>query len=124
MKDNPKVIKIDNTEYVPKDSIKTMAKQKDGLEYCIVRTYSAGVFAGYYDRSTKGQEGTVYNARRLWYWSGASSLSQLANEGVKNPDDCKFPAEVDEVDLKQIIEVLPATQESQESINSVNIWKQ
>jgi len=124
MKDNPKSIKIDNTEYVPKNSIKTKAEPKDGLDYCIVRTYSAGVFAGYYDRKNKGKEGTVYNARRLWYWSGASSLSQLANEGVKNPDECKFPAEVNEIDLKEIVEVTPATEIAKQSIDNVEIWKQ
>lgn len=124
MKDKPQVIKIDDQEYVAKDSIKTFAPKLDGLEYCIVRTYSAGVFAGYYDRGTKGKEGRVYQARRLWYWSGASSLSQLANEGVKNPDECKFPVEVPEVDLKEIIEVIPCTEQAQESINSVKIWKQ
>ena len=116
-------ITINGEEYVPKNSIKTKAEKKYGLEYCIVRTYSAGVFAGYYDRKNKSQEGTVYNARRLWYWSGAATLSQLANEGVKNLDDCKFPAEVDEIDLKQIIEVLSVTNQAQKSIKNVKIWE-
>ena len=46
-------------------------------EYKIVRTYSAGVFAGYIE-ARNGQEVVMRNARRLWMWSGAASLSQLA----------------------------------------------
>lgn len=114
---------IDGEVYVPKNSLKEMASKKDGLDYCIVRTYSAGVFAGYYDRKNKGQEGTVYNARRIWYWTGAASLSQLAIDGTSSPDTCKFPEEVEEVDLKQIIEVLPCTEKAMLSIKSVKIWK-
>jgi len=120
---NPKIIKVDDQEYVLKDSIK--AQKSDDLEYCIIRTYSAGCFAGYIDRKRKDQSlGTVYNARRLWYWSGASSLSQLAMEGVKTPSDCKFPCEVTEIDLTNIIEVIPATEMAKESIADVVIWKQ
>ena len=96
-----------------------MVKTKD--RYCIVRTYSAGVFAGFL-RSRKGQEVVLTNARRLWYWSGAASLSQLAMEGVKNPDDCKFPCEVSEVELLQVIEILPCSEKARTSILEVRVW--
>ena len=65
-------------------------------KYVIVRTYSAGVFAGELE-SRKGQEVVMRNARRLWYWDGAASLSQLAMEGTSKPQNCKFPCEVDRV---------------------------
>lgn len=42
--------------------------------YKIVRTYSAGVFAGEIE-SRNGREVVMKNARRLWYWDGAASLS-------------------------------------------------
>jgi len=95
----------------------------DEKQYKIVRTYSAGVFAGYIE-SRNGQEVVMTKARRLWYWSGAASLSQLANEGVKKPNECKFPAEVDKVELLQAIEILDVTKDAQASIASVAIWKQ
>jgi hypothetical protein len=118
-------IKINDVEYTRTDSIKKRIELKNGLTYAIIRTYSAGCFAGYIDRKRKNKkEATVFNARRLWYWSGASSLSQLAMEGVKNPDDCKFPCEVDEVDLSEIIEVIPATEKAKKSIDNVTIWEQ
>ena len=94
-----------------------------GKEYCIVRTYSAGVFAGMFDRKTKGKEGTVFDARRIFYWDGAASLSQLANEGVKKPENCKFAQVVPEVDLKEIIEVIPCTKVARENIAAVKVWE-
>jgi hypothetical protein len=90
-------------------------------KYVIVRTYSAGVFAGTI-KSRKGQEVVLTNARRLWYWSGAASLSQLAVDGVSNPDSCKFPCEVKEVELLQVIEIIPCTEKARKSIADVKVW--
>ena len=91
------------------------------LEYVIVRTYSAGVFAGYLE-SRKDREVVLRNARRIWYWSGAASLSQLAEEGVKKPEECKFPCEVDKVILLESIEILSCTEEAKKSIADVKVW--
>ena len=91
--------------------------------YVIVRTYSAGVFAGYLD-SKEGKEVVLTNARRLWFWSGAASLSQLAMEGVKKPDECKFPCEVTKVTLLEAIEILEVTEAARLSIAGVKIWEQ
>ena len=90
---------------------------------CVVRTYSAGVFFGLL-AERDGKEAIVKNARRLWYWDGAASLSQLANEGVKKPKNCKFPAPVREVLLTEVIEIIPATEKAVESIAAVPEWKQ
>ena len=120
----PETIKIDEVEYIRKDAVKCEAAPKvDGLEYCIIRTYSAGVFAGYIDRAKGGKEQTIYNSRRIWAWSGAASLSQLAMEGTKDPDNCKFPREVTETDLTEIIEVIPCTIQAEESIKGVKVWQ-
>ena len=64
------------------------------------------------------------NARRLWYWAGAASLSQLAMEGTKKPDECKFPCAVLSISLAQVIEIIPCTAKALDSINGVPIWKQ
>jgi hypothetical protein len=115
-----KEITIDGIKYIP-ESDTQKADSLDGLEYKIVRTYSAGVFAGYLE-SENGQEIVLKKARRLWYWSGAASLSQLAEEGVKNITDCKFPKEVSKIKLLQAIEILDVTKKAQESIASVPEW--
>jgi hypothetical protein len=120
-----KEIEINGIKYIPKGSEqKTMVKlNTKGLTYCLVRTYSAGVFAGWIDRKIKGQENTVYEARRIWYWAGANSLSQLAVDGTNKPDECKFSVTTKEVDLKQVIELLPCTDKAKKSIESVKEWK-
>ncbi|MCK4328755.1 hypothetical protein KAX02_02825 [candidate division WOR-3 bacterium] len=63
------------------------------------------------------------NARRIWYWDGAASLSQLAMEGVSKPESCKFPCEVTKITLTEAIEIIPCTQKAIDSIRSVKIWK-
>ena len=93
----------------------------DGLEYKIIRTYSAGVFAGYL-KERDGDSVTIVNARRLWFWSGAASLSQLAMEGVSKPEECKFPCELDEVILMGVIEIIKCTETARKSIAGVEIW--
>lgn len=90
--------------------------------YVIVRTYSAGVFAGEIE-SRNGQEVVLTNARRIWYWSGAASISQLAMEGTKDPKNCKFPPEVKKITLLQVIEILETTEEAEKSIKDVPVWK-
>lgn len=118
-------IEINGETYVLKDSIKTqsrMANPLKGKTYSIVRTYSAGVFAGYIGKIT-GKTGRVYNARRIWYWEGAASLSQLSQEGTSKPENCKFPMEVPYIDLTEIIEILPCTEKAKKSISEVKIWQ-
>ena len=91
-------------------------------QYVMVRTYSAGVFAGYL-KSRKGQEVELTTARRIWYWDGAASLSQLAQSGTSKPDKCKFPEPVDSVILTQAIEIIPISSVAQKSIEGVPVWR-
>ena len=88
----------------------------------IVRTYSAGVFAGELV-SRVGREVVMKNARRLWYWSGAASLSQLAVTGTSDPANCKFPVPVPRVELLEVIEILDMTPQAWASIEAVPVWK-
>ncbi len=117
-----KVISIDGVNYVKESDIKKAAETLDGMKYVMVRTQNAGVFAGYL-KERSGENVTLKNARRMWYWSGACSLSQLAMEGTKKAGDCKFPCEVDSIDLTQVIEIIDATEEARLSIKSVAIWE-
>ena len=95
-------------------------------DYVLVRTYSAGVHVGELVSKTTNQAGyfevVLKNARRIYCWSGAATLSQLATEGTSNPKDCKFPCEVSEIHLSQGIEIIPVTAKARESISGVRIW--
>ncbi len=90
-------------------------------KYVIVRTYSAGVFAGYLE-SRAGREVVLTNARRLWYWAGAASLSQMAVSGTSKPSECKFPVAVPRVELLEAIEILDVTDVAKDLIESVPVW--
>lgn len=115
-----KEIIIDGIKYVPEGE-SSQAVKVEGMEYVLVRTYSAGVHVGYLSKE-KGKEVTLKKSRRIWYWDGANSLSQLAKDGVSKPQNCKFTVEIDEIRLKEAIEVIPCTAKAQESINSVKVW--
>ena len=65
----------------------------------------------------------MVKARRIWMWYGAASLSQLATEGTSKPDQCKFPCEVLQVELLQVIEILEVTEKAKASIAAVKIWE-
>jgi hypothetical protein len=91
-------------------------------KYVIVRTYSAGVFAGTLV-SRDGKEVQLADARRLWYWAGAASLSQLAVDGTSKPKECKFPIAVPSVTLTEAIEILDVTPKAETSIKGVPAWR-
>ena len=118
----PETIRIDDVEYVRKDSVNQKAETLDEMSYVICRTYSAGVFAGYLE-NRNGKEVVMRQARRIWYWDGAASLSQLSVDGTSKPENCKFPCAVDRVELTEAIEIIECTLKAQESIKGVAIWK-
>lgn len=90
-------------------------------QYVIVRTYSAGVFAGTLI-TKEGSEVELKDARRIWYWDGAASLSELAENGVCKPQNCKFPIEVKQILLTNVIEIIKVSEEARQSIVNVPVW--
>lgn len=97
-------------------------KKADELQHVIIRARDAGVFAGYLLKKD-GDEVQLKDARRLWFWSGAASLSQLAMEGTSKPNGCKFPTAVDEITVIGVIEIIPTTVKAKQSINDVKVWE-
>ena len=95
---------------------------KDNMPHVVVRTYSAGVHAGFL-KKRDGKVVELLQSRRIWQWDGAASLSQLALEGVKAPDRCKFSVVVDSIILTEAIEIIPTTAAAQKNINEVPVWK-
>lgn len=91
-------------------------------KYVIVRGDRSGVFAGTLE-SYEGRCVTLTNCRRLWYWDGAASISQIAKEGVKSPNACKFTVTVTRIVILDAIEIIPATAEAETIIKAVKEWK-
>ena len=109
----------------PENMKNTKNKKKTSVRSVIVRTISAGVFAGELAKfDAKTGYALINNARRIWYWDGAASLSQLSQHGTSKPENCKFPEAVPSVVVLGVIEILPLSQKAINSINSVKIWQQ
>ena len=116
-------IKLNNIEYVRKDQLEAKkAESVDGMEYVIIRTYSAGVHAGYLKRR-EGKEVELLKARRFYQWYGSATLSQFAQSGTSQPSKCKFPEEVDKIILTEAIEVISVTESAKKTIDEVPVWK-
>lgn len=115
-------ITINGVDYVPADSVKDVAEPVDGMRYCIIRTYSAGVHAGYV-KSQNGKEVVLCNARRLWKWAGAFTLSEMAVNGVSKPNECRFATTVPEIILTEAIEIIPCTETAKEIILGVKDYE-
>ena len=123
----PESIMIDDTKYVKADCVQEKAQNVDGLECCVIRSYGAGVFAGYVktrEAEANGINVVLVNSRRIWYWSGACSLSQIAVEGSKNINDCKIAMVVPEQFIANVIEIIPMSKEAFKTIMGAKVWKQ
>ncbi|MBR5573695.1 MAG: hypothetical protein IKW35_04290 [Paludibacteraceae bacterium] len=88
----------------------------------IIRADRAGVFFGTL-KEKSGNEVTLTDCRRLWYWHGAASISQLAVEGTVRPNDCKFTLVVPIITILGVIEIIPCTDKAAKSIEDVAVWK-
>ena len=116
-----KSVIIDGVEYVEAGSVNTPAQNIDGMPYVLIRGKDAGCHAGYLKEKTATSV-ILLNDRRLWYWDGAATLSQLAVDGVSKLDKCKFPCEVSEVEINNWCEVIMATEKARLSIKGVPVW--
>ena len=122
----PETIMIDEQKYVRSDYVKEAAKELNGMKYCVIRSYGAGVFAGYVKEQKADVNGVnvvLINSRRIWSWSGACSLSQIATEGSKNINDCKIAIEVPEQFIANVIEIIPMLKQAEANIKGARIWK-
>ena len=119
----PETIKIDDVEYVRKDANK-LADSVDGLRYCVIRTYSAGVHIGYVKEfgEKHPQHAKLLNSRRLYSWNGACTLSQVAMDGVDTKQS-RIAMELPEIELTDVIEVIPCSEKSAEFFKAVKAWK-
>ena len=99
-----------NAPQQPQTGLNSMLGKK-----CVVRTYSAGVWFGEIVEKS-GNEVILKNARRMWYWHAAESisLSAVALHGI-NQNRSKIVAAVPTVWL-EAIELIPASDKAVASI--------
>lgn len=73
----------------------------------LVRCYGAGVHFGTL-LEKEGKEIRLGDARRLWSWNGALSLSDVASKGI-DIKNSKISEKVEEIILPEHLELLPLT---------------
>lgn len=84
-------------------------------KFCIARCCGAGVHAGYV-KAVDGENVVLTNSVRLWSWSAKDgvALSGVAQNGIKQ--GCKIDSNNPVIYLTGVIELIPATKESEDSI--------
>jgi hypothetical protein len=110
---------IDGVIYVKESE--QLADELNGMRYCIIRCYRAGVHAGYV-KERNGPEVTLLKTRRLWRWYG-KTLSGLAKDGSFAPEKCKYSDKIEEITVLDACEIIPCTEAGKKSIEGVAPWK-
>lgn len=90
--------------------------------YYIVRCAQAGVFFG----KIKGRDGndvTMTDVRKIWCWSGAAAVEQLAMDGPKNAGGCRITMTVPEMTVMEPIQIIPCAPSAVETIQRIAEWK-
>jgi hypothetical protein len=87
---------------------------------CIVRTYASGVHLGtvvHVESSGMFSRCVLENARRIRYWYGARSLSEVAVDGI-NTDKSQVHINVPVHYIEDAIEFIPASEVAIASIEA------
>ena len=113
-------VEINGVKYIRKDAVQAVSL----TDSVLVRSETAGVFFGQLvDTDLSNGFVEMKNVRRIWYWAGAASLSQLAIDGTSKPKECKFPEAVAKISVGKVIEIIPCTERAATCINEVAIWR-
>jgi len=91
-------------------------------KHVIVRSDKAGVFFGVLS-DKNGTELILTNVRKIYYWSGANTVEDLALQGVKNPNNCKITNFVEQIILSSFDQILPCSEKAIANLKQVFIWK-
>jgi len=111
---------IDGVVYVEKETQTELHK-----DFVLIRSYASGVHFGVLksQRDTlQGLEVTLSNSRRIHYWEGAASLSQVAMEGV-NAEKSRVAMTLPVFTVQSVIETIPLSKAAFENLSNQPIWK-
>lgn len=86
--------------------------------HVVVRTYSAGVHVGTL-AAVEGHAVVLTNARRIWKWGGAFTLSELATQGL-NPELSRMSVAVAEILLSEMIELIPTSDKARRTFDATH----
>lgn len=121
-------LEINGVQYVRKDSVKSIEQSEnlDGMPFVLIRSDRSGVHFGYLKSKEVALDKwnvTLVKSRRVFYWSGACSLSQLALDGSNNPSACKITVELPCIEIAGVIEIIPISKNGEANLKGVPVWK-
>lgn len=85
----------------------------------LIRAEGAGVYFGTLEKM-EGNQVKVANVRNIWRWTGASCLSQIANEGVTGN---KIGPVVSSMVINNVLQVMPLTEAAIANLENQPEWK-
>jgi hypothetical protein len=91
-------------------------------KHVIVRSDKAGVFFGIL-KAKEGLELTLIDARKVYYWSGANTVEDLADKGPTDKKNSKVTVAVSQIVLASFDQILPCTKVSIDTFNDIPVWK-
>ena len=86
---------------------------------CLVRSYDAGVYFGTVTK-VDGETVRIENVRNIWSWDGASCLSQVANDGIK---DGQVSPVVGSMVLNRCCQIIPCSDKAIANLEKQRAWK-
>jgi len=96
---------------------------KTNSNYFIVRAKNAGLFFGQISERN-GNDVTMTNVRKVFYWDGAAAPEQLAVDGSKKPENCKLTVRVESMEIAEWIQIIPCTEKATKNLDAIPEWKQ
>ena len=87
----------------------------------IIRADRSGVFFGELS-SRNGREVELKDARRIWCWYGATTLSQVANSGLDQKKS-RVCEPVKSILILDAVEVIPCTEKAIANLEGAPEWK-
>lgn len=85
----------------------------------LVRSQGAGVYFGTLEKLEE-ETAKLTNVRNIWHWTGASCLSQIANEGVTGD---KIGPVVESMVLSRVVQIIPLTDKAIKNLEGHKEWR-
>lgn len=84
----------------------------------LVRSYDAGVYFGTLLK-VEGETVKMSNVRNIWHWTGASCLSQIANDGITGD---KVSPVVESMILNRVCQILSLSDKAIKNLEAQPVW--
>lgn len=110
------------TKKTTKKSTKKTAA-KTSAPYVILRGYRSGVHAGYLVERNHDGHFVLRDARRIWQWKGAQTLSEVAVYGLSSESRISPPVARQEIQREDVSEIIHCQDQGRIAIQGAKEWR-